>query len=67
MEWIFIIGIPVIAIIALLLGQNPFQAIDMVSSIAPGESTEMVDPSRVNENEDLKVFTLGVFNSANDV
>ena len=27
----------------------------------------MVDPSRMNENEDLKVFTLGVFNSANDV
>jgi predicted metalloprotease len=61
------LGAIVIAIIALLLGQNPFQAIDMVSSIAPGESTEMVDPSRVNENEDLKVFTLGVFNSANDV
>ncbi|MDD4460003.1 MAG: neutral zinc metallopeptidase, partial [Proteiniphilum sp.] len=39
----------------------------MVSSIAPGESTEMMDPSRANENEDLKVFTLGVFNSANDV
>ena len=61
------LGAIVIASIALLLGQNPFQAIDMVSSIAPGESTEMVDPSRVNENEDLKVFTLGVFNSANDV
>ncbi|MDD3556188.1 MAG: zinc metallopeptidase [Proteiniphilum sp.] len=61
------LGAIVIAIIALLLGQNPFQAIDMVSSIAPGESTEMVDPSRANENEDLKVFTLGVFNSANDV
>ncbi len=61
------VGAIVIAIIALLLGQNPFQAIDMVSSIAPGESTETVDPSRANENEDLKVFTLGVFNSANDV
>ncbi len=39
----------------------------MVNSIAPGESTEVIDPSRVNENEELKVFTLGVFNSANDV
>lgn len=57
----------IIALIAVLLGQNPFQALEMVNSIAPGETTEMVDPSRVNENEDLKVFTLGVFNSANDV
>jgi predicted metalloprotease len=61
------LGAIVIAVIALLLGQNPFQAVEMVNSIAPGESTEVVDPSRVNENEELKVFTLGVFNSANDV
>ncbi|HBK93584.1 MAG TPA: metalloprotease, partial [Porphyromonadaceae bacterium] len=51
---------------ALLLGKNPFQAIDMVNSVVPGQtSEEVVDPSRMNENEDLKVFTLGVFNSAN--
>ena len=61
------LGAIVIAVIALLLGQNPFQAVEMVNSIAPGESTEVIDPSRVNENEELKVFTLGVFNSANDV
>ncbi len=61
------LGAIIIAIIALLLGQNPFQAVDMVNSIAPGGSTEVVDPSRVKENEELKVFTLGVFNSANDV
>lgn len=61
------VGAIVIAVIALLLGQNPFQAIDMVSSIAPGGDSEVVDPSRANENEELKVFTLGVFNSANDV
>lgn len=61
------VGAIIVAVIALLLGQNPFQAIDMVSSIAPGGDSEVVDPSRANENEDLKVLTLGVFNSANDV
>ncbi|MDO5523515.1 MAG: neutral zinc metallopeptidase [Bacteroidia bacterium] len=62
------IGAIIIAIIALLLGQNPLQMIDMAGGLAPGQSSEeVVDPSRVNENEDLKVFTLGVFNSANDV
>ncbi len=60
-------GVIIVAIIALLLGQNPFDAINLVNNIAPGESTDIVDPSRVNENEDLKVFTLGVFNSANEV
>ena len=62
------VGMIIVAIIALLLGKNPFQAIDMVNSVVPGQtSEEVVDPSRMNENEDLKVFTLGVFNSANDV
>lgn len=61
------VGAIIIAVIALLLGQNPFQALDMVNSMAPGQSSEVVDPSRANENEDLKVLTLGVFNSANDV
>lgn len=61
------VGAIIVAVIALLLGQNPFQAIDMVSSIAPGGDSEVVDPSRANENEDLKILTLGVFNSANDV
>ncbi len=62
------IGAVIVAIIALLLGQNPFQAIDMAGGLTSGQgSEEVIDPSRVNENEDLKVFTLGVFNSANDV
>ena len=61
-------GAVIVALIALLLGQNPFDAVNMVNSISPsGESTEIVDPSRINENEELKVFTLGVFNSANEV
>ena len=61
------VGVIVVAVIALLLGQNPFEALEMVNSMAPGSSSEVVDPSRANENEELKVLTLGVFNSANDV
>jgi predicted metalloprotease len=62
------VGAIIVALIALLLGQDPFEAVNMVNSVAPGgESTEIVDPLRANENEDLKVFTLGVFNSANEV
>ncbi len=61
------LGAIIVFIIALLLGQNPFQMLDMANSVAPGQATEEVDPSRAHENEDLKVFTLGVFNSANDV
>ena len=61
------VGVIIIAIIALLLGQNPFQAIDMAGGLTQGGGTGVVDPSRMNENENLKVFTLGVFNSANDV
>ncbi len=56
------VGMIIVAVIALLLGKNPFQAIDMVNSVVPGQtSEEVVDPSRVNENEELKVFTLGVY------
>lgn len=61
------LGAIIVVIIALLLGQNPFRMLDTVGGLAPGQVTEEVDPSRANENEDLKVFTLGVFNSANDV
>ncbi len=32
-----------------------------------GSQTETVDPSRAKENEDLKVFSLGVLNTANGV
>ena len=61
------IGGLVIVVIALLLGQNPSDLLDMANSVAPGEQTEVVDPARATENEDLKVFSLAVFNSANDV
>lgn len=62
------VGAIIVVIIALLFGKNPFQAVEMVGGLTSGQgSEEVVDPSRMNENEELKVFTLGVFNSANDV
>ena len=61
------IGAVVIIVMTLLFGKNPLQLLDMVNSVVPQQQQEAVDPSRVHENEDLKVLTLGVFNSANDV
>lgn len=59
------IGGLIVVIIALLLGQNPLSLLDTVNTNEQG--TEVYDSSRANENEDLKIFSLGVFNSANDV
>src|SRR5690554_5139310 len=59
------IGGLIVVIIALLLGQNPLSLLDSVNTNEQG--TEVYDSSRANENEDLKIFSLGVFNSANDV
>ena len=39
----------------------------VADNVLPSSQTEQVDPSRVNENEEFKVFTLRVFNSCNDV
>lgn len=61
------IGGLIVVVIALLLGQNPLELLDMANSVAPGQETEVYDPARATENEDLKVFSLGVFNSANEV
>ena len=59
------IGGIIVVVIALLLGQNPLNFLDAVGAGDGG--TEEYDSSRANENEDLKIFSLGVFNSANDV
>ncbi|HBX46635.1 neutral zinc metallopeptidase [Limibacterium fermenti] len=61
------VGAIVIVVIALLLGQNPLQLLDMAGTGLSSSTEEVTDPSRAKENEELKVFTLGVFNSANDV
>ncbi len=61
-------GIGSIIILALYLftGQDFSPLMESFSDVG-GTKTEQYDPSRANENEDLKVLTLGVFNSANDV
>lgn len=59
------IGVIIVFVISLLLGQNPMNVINNIAG--GGQDTEEIDTSRANENEDLKVFTLGVFNSSNDV
>ena len=61
------IGGLIVVVIALLLGQNPLELLNLANSVAPGEQTEVYDSARATENEDLKVLSLGVFNSANDV
>ena len=58
------IGGLIVVVLALLFGQNPLNFLDAVNT---GEGTEVFDSSRANENEELKIFSLGVFNSANDV
>lgn len=59
-------GVIVILLLSLLLGKNPLQMLEMAGGLT-GQTTEGVDDSRTRENEELKDFTLGVFNSANDV
>lgn len=60
------VGGLIIVVIALLFGQNPLEMLDLAGGGAE-QGTEIIDESRANENEDLKIFSLGVFNSANDV
>ncbi|MDR1742412.1 MAG: neutral zinc metallopeptidase [Dysgonamonadaceae bacterium] len=59
-------GILVVLVLSLLLGKNPMQMLELVGGLTE-QSVETVDESQAKENEDLKDFTLGVFNSANDV
>ena len=60
------VGALIVVVIALLFGQNPLDMLDMAGGGAE-QGTEIYDESRAHENEDLKVFSLGVFNSANEV
>lgn len=60
------IGGLIVVVIALLLGQNPLDLLNLAGGVAE-QGTEVYDESRAHENEDLKVFSLGVFNSANEV
>ena len=60
------IGGLIVVVVALLLGQNPLDMLNMAGA-GSEQGTEVYDSSRANENEELKIFSLGVFNSANDV
>lgn len=63
----------IIVAVALLMGKSPGEFLQMADTVTGGmatgggETTEQVDPTRAHENEDLKVFTLRVFNSCNEV
>ena len=63
------IGAVVIAVISLLMGGDLSSVLNnLVGNAGPGFATqEEYDASRAHENEELKTFTLRVFNSANEV
>ncbi|KGN85318.1 KPN_02809 family neutral zinc metallopeptidase [Porphyromonas gulae] len=56
----------IIAIIAVFLGKDPDALFQIADLFVPGQEAVSDDISG-NENEDLKVFSLRVFNSCNDV
>lgn len=63
-------GLGTVVVLALYLftGQDFSGVVNMFTGGNSAQQTEeTVDPTRAKENEDLKVFSLGVFNSANDV
>lgn len=61
------IGGIVIVLASLFFGVDLTGLMQVADNVLPGSQTEQVDPSRVNENEEFKVFTLRLFNSCNDV
>lgn len=61
------IGGIVIVLASLFFGVDLTGLMQVANNVLPGSQTEQLDPSRVNENEEFKVFTLRVFNSCNDV
>lgn len=63
------IGVVIVVIVSLLLGKDPSQLLQMAGGITGQQETSAttIDSSRIHENENLKVFTLRVFNSANEV
>ncbi len=61
------IGGIVIVLASLFFGVDLTGLMQVANNVLPSSQKEQVDPSRVNENEEFKVFTLRVFNSCNDV
>ena len=56
----------IIAVRALFLGKDPGALLQIADLFIPGQEA-VGDDASVKENEDLKVFSLRVFNSCNDV
>lgn len=61
------IGGIVIVLASLFFGVDLSGLMQVTNNVLPSSQKEQVDPSRANENEEFKVFTLRVFNSCNDV
>ena len=61
------IGGIVIVLASLFFGVDLSGLMQVANNVLPSSQKEQVDPSRANENEEFKVFTLRVFNSCNDV
>lgn len=66
------IGGIIVVVLALLLGQDPGQMLRMAEGVvettgSSAPQSEVVDPAKARAYEEWKEFTLGVFNSCNDV
>lgn len=64
------IGTIIIVVISLFMGKNPSDLLQLVGGLGGGSGTqteEVVDPTKARAFEAEKEFTLGVFNSCNDV
>lgn len=59
----------VIIVIAVLLGKDPSSFLQIADQVLPsqGQQEVVTDPTAARENEDLKIFSLRVFNSCNEV
>ncbi len=62
------VGAIIVIIVSLIMGKDPSQLLQMAGGATGQQTTEStIDSSRMNENENLKIFTLRVFNSGNEV
>lgn len=63
------IGTVIVFVIAMFLGKDPKQLMQIAEGVTgnmPGQE-EVIDPDKAKAYEEWKDFTLGVFNSCNDV
>lgn len=63
------VGTVIVVVIAMLLGKDPKQLMQIAEGVTasiPGQE-QVIDPEKTKAYEEWKDFTLGVFNSCNDV